>query len=576
MSKKKLLDQVKEQIKREIQEEDDPEYIPGEDRGNGSQRLGTLLFPRKSEEERIIDELLAGVDESKGFYLKLEKEISPNEWEFKERIDKYKHWSDLQWELTQLVRGKTKLEIEKTGKAIRWGSGRYRIIIWNQYGMRDKRIPYIMNIDAEEYNMPVPNFPGGVAPAADRLSELTDMLMKLNIVNPSLTPDQVQSQISGAFSKGMELAIGKEAKAESANNNMFTLIMNQMNESNKLMVGLLTAMIGNKPITPDPVSTMNATLETLKTLGVIGQPPVPVKSLSEQVIELKALGLIKSDDDAEKSIERVKLFMGLARDFSGAEPGERPGILEKIIDVFGPKIPAIIDTIGKIAASKGGIAMPTAAPVYAPITPVRPTLQPPLAAKDALGFPTGDIPSEPEQVPTFSEEDTAKLYAPAPVNILSTPKLTPDQIVVLADELFSIVSKKDYTSFDRITQVAGGFLESPEKVRFQIISGELTAQQLVGYIILFDRRHYQDRTNFMLLQDYVHKYVESFQPSIPAPMTSIPITPISPTMDVQCSVCGAIHTFDGEETFYAEQKESGKVVCGANGCENELHLPIIQ
>lgn len=150
-SRNKRSEQIREIVRQEgdnlfdeLGDSSDPEFDPTKD----LPRSGPEFFSQnaKHRDELVIDELLASVPRNQGYYLKLYRNVGPNQYELKQRIDNYDAWTDLEWEITSIVRHNTKLNPSK------WGSGTYRIVIWRDSGIRNgsKYRPTEFYIDAQE------------------------------------------------------------------------------------------------------------------------------------------------------------------------------------------------------------------------------------------------------------------------------------------------------------------------------------------------------------------------------------------------------------------------------------------
>ena len=77
------------------------------------------------KDQLVIDELLASLPKNQGYYLKLYKEILPGKFEFKEQIEQYDTWTDMELEISNRVKAMTR----KFGSK-KWGSALYRVIVW--------------------------------------------------------------------------------------------------------------------------------------------------------------------------------------------------------------------------------------------------------------------------------------------------------------------------------------------------------------------------------------------------------------------------------------------------------------
>jgi len=94
--------------------------------------------------------MLIGVEGS-DWYLKLSKETSPNVWQFKRRIDQFRHWADMELQINLLVQKETANEVRRRGKAVSWGSGRYMVTFFSDHGVRsNKKKPVFFDVDAQE------------------------------------------------------------------------------------------------------------------------------------------------------------------------------------------------------------------------------------------------------------------------------------------------------------------------------------------------------------------------------------------------------------------------------------------
>src|SRR3989304_6862853 len=141
--RKSSADLIKEEVARlNADHPDDDELHPSDFKVVRDKQLGQAEV---ADDERVLDELLASIPRNQGYYLKLYKELRPTDFEFKLRVDNYDTWTDLEWEISSLVRAYTDKQPNK------WGSGRYRIIIWRDGGVRGPKYkPIDFMIDALE------------------------------------------------------------------------------------------------------------------------------------------------------------------------------------------------------------------------------------------------------------------------------------------------------------------------------------------------------------------------------------------------------------------------------------------
>ena len=541
------MKKVRSKILRDVSKELDLENM--DDEFDGDDQL--IRRKIKSLDEVAIDEMLVGL-QGNDWYLKLSKEIMPNVFQFKKRIDKFRHWADMELEINNMIRAETQDEYKKTGRVSRWGSGKYQVVFFREGGLRgDKKHPVFFDIDAEEPEIKVPS------------SSSAEVELVKEILNnrPQLDPQDAIKLSIDSLHKGMELATNKEAKIESGNNNMMTVIANMMAQQTQSMATILAAILGK----PMPQSNMSETLAILKDAGIL-QPHKAEKPLIDTVKELQILGIIRTpnEDDAAKSIEKVKQFMSLASDFAGAAVGERPGILEKLIDVLGPKVAETISNVTNLAVIKAQQTRQRQRPQMQQ-SQVRQTQQ----VEQEEMFPEYD-----EEIvePVFTEQDRHKLQVQqsqpqqvqspqaqpiSHVNGDNKLGITQAQINEWKRDLYTAITTKDYTQFSKISEILGSYLGGTEKIKELAQAGTIDARALCSYILLFDTRYIKSDANILLL-DYTQKYIDSFRVGL---------------VIVTCSTCNAEHEFDNKQSFLDEAGENeGRVICGINGCENELHI----
>lgn len=318
-------------------------------------RTGPERFAKnqKQKDEIVIDKLLAPIQNKSGYFMKLKKELRPGEWMLMKTIEnEWRNWADIETAVANIVKEHTK---KSPGK---WGSGPYRIEYGCTSGVRGETYPNVdMFINAEEefiqnpagagVLMPQPATDPAVAVSAqiDSLATLVNMLK--NFLPQQQDPGKVQDQIAGAFEKGLTIKAGEGNNS----NAMMTAMMTGM-------FGMVTAMMnkrdeGPKVVNPESES-LRGMLETLKTFGVIGnQQQEKPKTTIEFITELKALGmdLFKKEDPIDQ-ISKLKALANIAGEFMGmGSSGEKPGILEKLVDTLAPVLPGMIKDLKETATS---------------------------------------------------------------------------------------------------------------------------------------------------------------------------------------------------------------------------------
>lgn len=312
--------------------EEDGEFIPG-----GIGIAGLDESPSKTkyrQEKRIIDELLASVPQGQGFYLKLSKEIRPNQYELKMRIDNWEQWSDLEWEVARIVQDMSVKNLRS------WGSGCYRVLVFRDGGMRGTDYkPYDFYIDANVPDTDGSNNGNGNGSGIDARG-ITDIINTIRDANPTLSPAEMQKMLADTFNNGMAMAEKNKQNESSNSNMMMTLMMT-------LMKDLLVASKTNIPIAPivDPITQMAGMLTMFKSLGMLKEEQVQPaqKSYAEMIRELRDLGLYKDQTPEKDPLERItemKNLMSAFGDIMGVKEGKSPGFGELIA----PYIPKVLET----------------------------------------------------------------------------------------------------------------------------------------------------------------------------------------------------------------------------------------
>lgn len=304
---------------------------------------------QKAKDEVVIDAQLADIQSKEGYFLKLKKELRPGEWMLMKTIEnEWRRWPDIESEVAKIVQDHTK---KAPGK---WGSGPYRIEYACKSGIRGKNYPNVdMHINAEEEFLNNPAGAGVILPAQqpidaslavagqiDTLANLVGMLK--NFLPQATDPAKTQDQIASAFKDGMALKVNEGSSSTALMTTMMTGLIG-------MMTAVITKDTGPRVVNPNEgESGLRGMLETLKTFGVLGQQnQEKQKTVIDFVTELKTLGveLFKKDNPIEQ-ITQLKQLANIAGEFMGmGGTGEKPGILEKIVDMVGPMVPGMIKDV---------------------------------------------------------------------------------------------------------------------------------------------------------------------------------------------------------------------------------------
>ena len=321
----------------------DEEFNP--DRDLGSSFSGPRAFQRdmRDRDQLVIDELLASLPKNQGYYLKLYRELGPGRWEFKEKIDQYDTWTDMELEVVERVRSYTK----KFGSK-KWGTGLYRIVVWRNGGIRErnKYPPTDIAVDAGDADGPDTHHTGKLDPMEavnEQMNAFGGLMTAMQHIMPKTVDPNVQFQsIIQAF------LAGKDEKREAArqDTNAMTTMMSTMMTA---MMGLVTTMMQQKNA---PVEVgkpfeeqMAGFMNMMKSFG-FGQQQAP-KGVAEQLAEMKLLGFdpFKKEDTIEQ-IAKLKALTGSLVDIMpNGQQVERPGIFEKLVDAIAPHVPKMFSDL---------------------------------------------------------------------------------------------------------------------------------------------------------------------------------------------------------------------------------------
>lgn len=405
---KTLKELVQEEVKELAQEEQQKQFPPDEEfnpsivnqggmpfggqmlnpPGTGRQRL--FGPPPKSAEEIVIDELLASVPRGQGYYLKLYKEIAPNQWEYKMRIDNYTQWSDMELEVNNIVRAYTKKSRIMMNK---WGSGRYRIIVFRDGGLRGPKYnPMDFLVDAEEPEQFLIEAGGTGVRAenidpAQQLDSLANLMETVKRINPTPSPDKILEITATAQARG------QEAKA-AENQTMMTLVTT-----------LLTAILQRQNGPSAPPLDVAA---LVGGLGALLQRQQSTENPIDVLIKLKQAGLVPDSNAKGSEIDMIKSLIPVIVSAAGqGGGGEPPSVAIKLIETLGPQLGKAVSEItstireamtlkalqaGQVKIAPATQIPTTQTPVQRPIRPTPPVEGGSMPAGGARGAGAMDFP----------------------------------------------------------------------------------------------------------------------------------------------------------------------------------------
>lgn len=484
-----------------------------------SQQFETITkFPKQEAEEIVIDELLAGVPQAQGYYLKLAKEIEPNNFQFKTRIDNYETWSDLEWEIVKFVRSMTKKAPSK------WGSGKYRIIIWKDGGLRgQKRPPVDIFVDAQEEELMLNQSNGkGEESLEQRLGSVSQIIETVGRLSPKteqLNPKDVLDIASNAMARGQQMAIDKESKESNSLAVMMTAMVQMMQQSNDKFTQLLMQMNGNNNKQMDPL-TMLLIKDMMESKKEKGQNPLSfIKELKEAglIPERKEQGLTGELNNLLQLKEVAEMFGG------GGGDGESGGLLDTLIKGIAPKLP---EMIGNVTGAINNVVSLNKAKLAA-MNPAVAKVSPP---KELPVTQEGEIQSE---------EDSKQVF-----------------LRQFAEKLYGWVVNKQMDKFEELSKAIKFFTGGAPIVEDAIKQNTMGATDLMKFVMDFDKAHYGTDEEIKLLNEYCEEYIRFIKGS-------------GTLYGAKCNKCGAEYNYDSKAEFDAD-KQDGEVECSEEGCDGTL------
>ena len=524
---------------------------------DGEIKTGPARFAKdqKTKDEIVIDKLLAPIQGKAGYFMKLKKELRPGEWMLMKTIENdWRKWADIETEVAKIVREHTIRSPQK------WGSGPYRIEYGCTSGLRGETYPDVdMHINAEEEFLQNPVGAGQILPPVtdpavavsaqiDSLATLVNMLK--NFLPQAADPAKTQESIANAFQQGMQLKVS-EKKEDS---NVLATVMTGM-------FGMMTAMMSkqNEPrvVNPAEGDTFKGMLSTLKDLGLVGQTHHKEKTTIEFITELKALGMdLFEKKDPIQQVTQLKQLASIASEFMGmGGSGEKPGILEKLVDTLAPVLPGMIKDLKDTATSAAQVQIEAGRNIErAKVISVQP--QPQSATQgNTMNVGTGPAISNPQIVQFFNGlyeavlQNNRMFYPVVYTSLLQDAK---------GQELLQGIANGTHTAKEviELLQEHGG-----EKYR----DSEFVMKKLVGYtngFIIWIREMMKPKSSYSGVPEMTgHEHIR--QPGEPKPAGST-------TYDAECSLCHTVYTFESEQDFIEEPNKTCEVMHNGVLCPGML------
>lgn len=502
---KKIKDMIKDEVEDYLKEpdsniENDDEYEPPRFIGSSTKAV---------EEDRIIDELLASVPKNQGYYLKLYKEIRPNDFELKLRVDNFENWSDLEWEITNIIRAYTEKNLN------RWGSGHYRVIIWREGGVRGPKFkPLDFFVDAQEA-LTNNNGNGNGQSATlsqddinnkirEQFTSFGELVKTMKEMNPSQSTTDIQASIFDAFKTGLnikEQTANNETQKEIAkeNNNtqvMIELIRQQAAKPQDNLTAVLPELI--KTLRGNDEPRQDKSMELLLALlpKLMERREEPKQDPLDTLIKLKQAGLIPDaqqnpSDQLSKTIEMLSSIVPLVQNFSGG--GEKPSMFLEVLKILGPQVGKVVGdltgTVKQVIAAKSGGAPPNKqnpVPNTQEVVQQNP-INPPLTSQVQQSKLEGDNPADPYRSDNGLGKhnyDGLAMQVPDPNNTITNNQQNEELMFGLIGKIKKALQQQDKAFYPELQEMILSNIE-PE-VYDKLINKEISIDYIIengkGYI----------------------------------------------------------------------------------------------
>jgi hypothetical protein len=457
----------------------DEEYDPERDLTHGPTAFKDATA---AHDERVIDQLLASAPRSGGYYLKLYREVGPGQYEYKMRLNDYAQWSDLEFEIANIVVYMTKRAPQK------WGSGVYKVVIWNEKGMRGETYPpFLFTIDAMD---PEQATQVGQPPPIDTHAVVNEQIGTFaNMVNAMkgfipapINPADTNKQLADSFAMGMNATGTRNNEGNQSNMMMMTMMMGMMKE-------FAAALRPTQQINPVPTSTpteeLAKTLAVMKTFGALPDQ----QQKGDLVSTLRDLGTLgfqpfKANDPLEQ-VGQMKQIFGMFKDFMGGVAGEapeRPDMMEKVIDVLGPQVSKILSDIVQLSNNYTRMNAPGAPQVAQSSTP---------ANRIDRSAPTPDYVQPFHERPDYPEREDVmgNIGGGRPGGPLNPTEASPNVPIqpqksendMFLDDLYQNMIISNTGFYERFYDMIKSIPQGKELLN-GLISGQVTVDAVIGMI----------------------------------------------------------------------------------------------
>ena len=518
---------------------------------------------KDSAELRQVDELLASVPKAQGFYLKLMKEIGVNEWQLKMRIDNYEFWSDLEWEITKIVREQTKHD------SLAYGTGKYQIVVWNESGMRGtKRPPITFHIDAQESKLSQTTVKNAREESVeDKLEGMAKLVNTMQNFMPKPADPATQSQqLADAFRQGQMLSTQKEANDTNALATMMTAMMQMQAKASADNMQMMMLMLQNNKPVQDTGNKELMNLLLAKVLGDNSNKPDPSMRPIAMIKELREAGMIPKKDEGGLG-EQLKTILAL-KDIAGEMFGgdsDKPsgGVLDKLLSGIGEKLP---DIIGNVTGAINNVVALNKAKLAAQAP--RMVANPPKGAGVIRSNPAtqGQAPIIDNKTAVFGNP----VYPPAteeadlhpeiqePMDGVKDEEKVNFMVMMFANQLNTWVKKKDHTpeTFDKITNATLRMTEGKPVIQEALRQGTMQPEDMAKMIVNdLDKVNYKTEDDLASLLLYCQAYANY-------------IIGDDGKYIVECNICGQQYNFVDAAEF--DNLSRSEQFCDEEGCDGEL------
>lgn len=434
-----------------------------------------------SEGEGIDPELEHLFPQGEDFYGKIHKEMPDGgTWQFKREIENISAWVDPESEISKLVRRG------------RWGTGRYRLMVFKR-GARGRRAnPLFFDIDGGEAEESTQS-------SRSDISEVVRAMQSRDTADPQ----DIRRAVAESFSEGVRT------------------VKESMGTPQDIILQTMKVMSENKPAsdaitTKDLIGLVTAAIPVIVTAMDKFSKPKEEDFLTK-FLQMQQAGIIETPkkEDPTTMMARMIEFMEVAGKLTGGGTGaaDVPAWMEAA-KIFAPQVPKVLDTVNKVVEYN-------MMKMGQPIVPQ----PPPVAGSAPTALPGPEAHAATQSIPLTAPKEEVEAMHPA------------------IKEIYDAVQAGDVQYYAKLELLLKMYV-NPEASR-ALASGDVDTiaflTQLQG---AFGNKFFTEQKTI----DYFKGYIEDWKARNgfnDEDSTSLP----PGAFDAVCSACKERYTYEAQEDF---------------------------